>query len=46
MRESTMLARRLRVEAALDQLARAQLDMESELFVDLLIERHTPQPRT
>ena len=40
------LARGLRVHAALDQLARAHLDVEGELLVDLLIERHTPQPRT
>ena len=40
------VARRLRVQAALDELARAQLDMEGELLVHFLIERHAPEPGT
>ena len=36
------VARRLRVEAALDELARAQLDMQGELLVHFLIERNSP----
>ena len=40
------LARGLRVHAALDQFARAHLDVELELFVHFLVERHAPQPRT
>ena len=39
------LARDLRIHPALDELARAHLDVEGELFVDLLVERHAPQPR-
>ena len=39
------LARDLRVHPALDELARAHLDMKGEFFVDFLIERHAPQPR-
>ena len=35
-----------RIHAALDELARAHLDVQGELFVDLLLERHAPQPRT
>ena len=33
-----------RIHSALDELARAHLDVEGDLVVDLLIERHTPQP--
>jgi hypothetical protein len=36
------VARCLWVEAALDELARAQLDVKSKLFVHLLIEWDTP----
>jgi hypothetical protein len=40
------ITRRLWIHAALDQLARAEFDVKSELLIDLLIERHTPEPRT
>src|SRR6185436_16036987 len=40
------VARPFWIEAALDELARAQLDVQRELFIDLLVERDTPQPRT
>ena len=40
------LARGRRIHAALDELARAHLDVQGELFVDLALERHAPQPRT
>ena len=40
------LARGRRIHAARDELARAHLDVQRELFVDLLLERHAPQPRT
>jgi hypothetical protein len=39
------LARRRRVHAPIGQLARAHLDVEGELFVDLLIEGNAPEPR-
>jgi hypothetical protein len=32
------------IHAALDQLARAHLDVQRELLIDFLIERHTPEP--
>ena len=38
------LARDLRVHAALDQFARAHLDVEGELFIDFLVERDPPEP--
>lgn len=31
--------------AACDELARPHLDVEGELLVDLLIDRHAPEPR-
>ena len=40
------VARDLRVEAALDELARPQLDMQGEFLVHFLIEGHSPEPRT
>ena len=40
------LSRRRRIHAARDELARAHLDVQGELLVDLALERHTPQPRT
>ena len=40
------LAGGLRIHAALDELARPHLDVQRELFVDLLIDRDAPQPRT
>ena len=40
------VARGLRVHAALDELARPHLDVKGDLLVDLLIERHAPQPRS
>ena len=46
MRASTDLASGLRIHAALDQLARAHLDVQRDLLIDLLIERHSPQPGT
>ena len=39
-------ARGRRIHAAGDELARAHLDVQRDLFVELLIERHAPQPRT
>jgi hypothetical protein len=33
-----------RIEAALDELARTHLEVEGDLFVDLAIDRHSPQP--
>ena len=36
----------LRVEAVLNELARAKLDVEGELFVHFLIEWHPPEPRS
>jgi hypothetical protein len=36
------LACRFRIHTALDELARAQLDVERDLFVHLLIERNLP----
>jgi uncharacterized membrane protein len=40
------VARRPRVEATLDELARAQLDMQGELLVHFLIEWYAPEPRS
>ena len=40
------LARDRRIHPALDELAGAHLDVEGELFVDFLIERDAPEPRT
>jgi hypothetical protein len=40
------ITRCLRIHPALDELARPHLDVQSEFFVHLLIERHTPEPRT
>jgi hypothetical protein len=34
-----------RIHAAGDELARAHLDVQVELLVDLALERHAPQPR-
>jgi hypothetical protein len=34
----------LRVHAARDELARAHLDMEGDLFVDLVVDVHAPEP--
>ena len=39
-------ARGLRVQSPFDELARPHLDVKGKLLVDLLIERHAPQPRT
>ena len=36
------LARDLRIHAALDQFARAHLDVEGELFVHFLVDAHAP----
>ena len=40
------VARGLRVEAALHELAGPQLDMQGEFLIHFLIERDTPEPRT
>ena len=40
------LASRFRIHPALDQLAGPHLDVQGELVVYFLIERHTPEPRT
>jgi hypothetical protein len=40
------LAGGLRIHAARDELARAVLDVQREFFVDLLIDREAPEPRT
>ena len=40
------LAGGLRIHAARDQLARPVLDVQRQLFVDLLIDREAPEPRT
>jgi len=37
-------ARRGRIHPALGKLARAHLDVQADLFVDLLVNRHAPQP--
>jgi hypothetical protein len=40
------LVREVRIHSALDQRARAHLDMEGELLVDFLFNRNVPEPRT
>ena len=40
------LARQVRIHSALDQRARAHVDVEVELFVDFLFNRNVPEPRT
>ena len=37
--------RRLRIDPARDQLARPQLEVQRDLLVDLLVDRHAPEPR-
>ena len=42
MRDSTISRADLRIHAALDQFARAHLDVEGELLIDFPIDRDTP----
>ena len=39
------IARADRIHAALDELARAHLEVEGDLLVHFLVERHAPEPR-
>jgi hypothetical protein len=41
-RRSCLIASGLRVHAALDELARAHLDVQRELLVDFLFDRNAP----
>jgi hypothetical protein len=40
------LASDTRIHASVDQLTRPHLDVESDFLIDLLSERHTPEPRS